>query len=96
MEIDLNKEIINLPKLKLAVIGHVEWVTFLKVDQLPLAGEISHAKDCFEEAAGGAAGVGRTTTKAVVWAMLGIFMINFLITNSVYSFGKVIDPAFVK
>ena len=49
------KEIFNLPKLKLAVIGHVEWVTFLKVDQLPLAGEISHAKDCFEEAAGGAA-----------------------------------------
>ena len=49
------KEIFSLPKLKLAVIGHVEWVTFLKVDQLPLAGVISHAKDCFEEAAGGAA-----------------------------------------
>ena len=49
------KEIFRLPKLKLAVIGHIEWVTFLKVDQLPLAGEISHAKDCFEEAAGGAA-----------------------------------------
>ena len=49
------KEIFKLPKLKLAVIGHIEWVTFLKVDQLPLAGEISHAKDSFEEAAGGAA-----------------------------------------
>ncbi len=49
------KETIRLPKLKLAVIGHIEWVTFLKVDQLPLAGEISHAKNCFEEAAGGAA-----------------------------------------
>ena len=48
-------EIFKLPKLKLAVIGHIEWVTFLKVDQLPLAGQISHAKDCFEEAAGGAA-----------------------------------------
>lgn len=45
---------------------------------------------------GGAAGVGQTTTKSVVWAMLGIFLFNFLITNSVYSFGKVIDPAFVK
>ena len=55
MKIDASKEILRLPKLKLAVIGHVEWVTFLKVDQLPLAGEISHAKDCFEEAAGGAA-----------------------------------------
>tara|TARA_B100000965_G_scaffold400996_1_gene423919 strand:- start:36 stop:878 length:843 start_codon:yes stop_codon:yes gene_type:complete len=49
------KEIDRLPKLKLAVIGHIEWVTFLKVDQLPLAGEISHGNDCFEEAAGGAA-----------------------------------------
>ncbi len=55
MKIDAPKEILSLPKLKLAVIGHVEWVTFLKVDQLPLAGEISHAKDSFEEAAGGAA-----------------------------------------
>lgn len=47
-------------------------------------------------AVGGAAGVGETTTKSVVWAMIGIFLTNFLITNSVYSFGKVIDPAFVK
>ena len=49
------KEIFSIPKLKLAVIGHIEWVTFLKVDQLPLAGQISHGKDGFEEAAGGAA-----------------------------------------
>ena len=55
MKIDDSKEILSLPKLKLAVIGHVEWVTFLKVDKLPLAGEISHAKNSFEEAAGGAA-----------------------------------------
>ncbi|MBI1857863.1 MAG: ABC transporter permease [Candidatus Melainabacteria bacterium] len=45
---------------------------------------------------GGAEGVGQTTTKAVVGAMLGIFLINFLITHSVYSVGKVLDPAFVK
>ncbi len=55
MRIYAPKKIFKLPKLKLAVIGHIEWVTFLKVDQLPLAGEISHAKDYFEEAAGGAA-----------------------------------------
>ena len=55
MRIDAPKKIFKLPKLKLAVIGHIEWVTFLKVDQLPVAGEISHAKDYFEEAAGGAA-----------------------------------------
>ena len=55
MKNNVPKEILSLPKLKLAVIGHIEWVTFLKVEQLPLAGEISHAKDSFEEAAGGAA-----------------------------------------
>jgi phospholipid/cholesterol/gamma-HCH transport system permease protein len=48
------------------------------------------------ETSGGAAGVGQTTTKSVVWAMLGIFFFNFLITNSVYSVGKVLDPTFVK
>lgn len=48
------------------------------------------------ETRGGAANVGETTTKAVVWAMLGIFLFNFLITNSVYSVGKVLDPTFVK
>lgn len=48
------------------------------------------------ETSGGAAGVGQTTTKSVVWAMLGIFLFNFLITNSVYSLGKVLDPTFVK
>ena len=55
MKTDTPNEIFRLPKLKLAVIGHVEWVTFLKVDQLPLAGEISHAENYYEEAAGGAA-----------------------------------------
>ena len=55
MQDHVAKEIFSLPKLRLAVIGHIEWVTFLKVDQLPLAGQISHSKDYFEEAAGGAA-----------------------------------------
>ena len=45
MKIDAPKGILTLPRLKLGVIGHVEWVTFLKVDQLPLAGQISHAND---------------------------------------------------
>ncbi len=48
------KENFTFPKLKLAVIGHIEWVSFLKVDRLPLAGQISHATSCFEEVAGGA------------------------------------------
>ncbi len=45
----------DIPLLKLAVIGHVEWVTFLAVDKLPKAGVISHSKRYLEEPAGGGA-----------------------------------------
>ena len=43
----------NIPKLKLAVVGHIEWVRFLSVDQLPKAGCISHAKKQIDYPAGG-------------------------------------------
>ncbi|WP_320664752.1 PfkB family carbohydrate kinase [Prochlorococcus sp. MIT 1223] len=45
----------NLPSLKLAVVGHVEFVRFLSVDQLPKAGSISHSRSYIEEPAGGGA-----------------------------------------
>ncbi|MGI8558697.1 MAG: PfkB family carbohydrate kinase [Solirubrobacteraceae bacterium] len=38
-----------------AVVGHVEWVQFARVAQVPRAGEIVHSTDCWEEAAGGGA-----------------------------------------
>ena len=44
-----------LPPLRLAVVGHVEWVTFLAVDTLPAAGRIGHAQRVLEEPAGGGA-----------------------------------------
>ena len=40
---------------KLAVIGHVEWVRFARVEKVPAAGEIVHATGPFEEPAGGGA-----------------------------------------
>jgi ribokinase len=40
---------------KVAVVGHVEWVTFARVDHIPSAGEIVHAEEPFEEPAGGGA-----------------------------------------
>ena len=39
--------------MRLAVVGHVEWVTFARVARLPAQGEIVHASDVWEEAAGG-------------------------------------------
>jgi ribokinase len=38
-----------------AVVGHVEWVQFARVAQVPCAGEVVHASDPFEEPAGGGA-----------------------------------------
>ena len=43
------------PTTRVAVVGHVEWVRFAVVDQLPRAGEIVHAESSFELAAGGGA-----------------------------------------
>jgi ribokinase len=40
---------------KVAVVGHVEWVRFARVGHVPLAGEVAHARDPFEEPAGGGA-----------------------------------------
>ena len=41
--------------MRLAVVGHVEWVEFLRVPRLPVAGEIVHATDWWAEPAGGGA-----------------------------------------
>lgn len=37
------------------VVGHVEWVEFAVVDHVPARGEIVHAREVFEEPAGGGA-----------------------------------------
>ena len=41
--------------MKLAVVGHVEWVEFARVEYMPAAGEIVHALETWEEPAGGGA-----------------------------------------
>ena len=41
--------------MRCAVVGHVEWVEFARVEQVPRAGDIVHATDVWEEAAGGGA-----------------------------------------
>src|ERR1700727_1209219 len=38
-----------------AVVGHVEWVQFARVPHVPRAGEVLHAREPFEEPAGGGA-----------------------------------------
>ena len=41
--------------MRVAVVGHVEWVEFARVEEVPQPGEIVHASDAWEEAAGGGA-----------------------------------------
>lgn len=41
--------------MRLAVLGHVEWVEFVEVERVPLAGEIVHTSPLFAVAAGGGA-----------------------------------------
>jgi len=39
--------------VRVAVVGHVEWVEFALVERVPRSGEIVHAHETFEEAGGG-------------------------------------------
>ena len=41
--------------MRVAVVGHVEWVEFARVATMPRPGEIVHAEQMWEEAAGGGA-----------------------------------------
>lgn len=41
--------------MRFAVIGHIEWVEFARVERVPLPGEIVHAREVWEEPAGGGA-----------------------------------------
>src|SRR5581483_641049 len=41
--------------MQLAVVGHVEWVEFARVESVPGPGEIVHALETWEEPAGGGA-----------------------------------------
>ena len=41
--------------MRVAVIGHVEWIEFVRVDHVPAQGEIVHALEAWAEAAGGGA-----------------------------------------
>jgi ribokinase len=45
----------SLVQARVAVVGHVEWVDFAVVPRLPRQGEILHARDSWDEAAGGGA-----------------------------------------
>jgi ribokinase len=46
---------VRLPAVRAAVVGHVEWIEFARVDHVPAPGEIVHVLDWWEEPGGGGA-----------------------------------------
>lgn len=60
---------------RVAVVGHVEWVQFGRVEHLPRPGEVAHASDSFEEPAGGgavaAAALARLAGRCTLHTVLG-------------------------
>jgi ribokinase len=58
-----------------AVVGHVEWVEFVRVERPPATGEIVHGTDSFEEPAGGggvaAVQLARLAGEATLFTALG-------------------------
>jgi ribokinase len=55
--------------MKVAVIGHVEWVQFVRVQRMPLTGEIVHALEWWDEPGGGGAGAAVQLAKLAGEAM---------------------------
>ncbi len=49
--------------LNFAVVGHVEWINFLKVDQFPQPGVISHSEMSIEYPAGGGSVIAKTLSE---------------------------------
>lgn len=61
--------------MNVGVVGHVEWVDFVRVERLPDPGEIIHAQETWAEAAGGGAvaavELGRLAGQATLFTALG-------------------------
>jgi len=49
--------------LNFAVVGHLEWINFLKVDKLPKPGIISHSEESIEYPAGGGTVIAKTLSE---------------------------------
>ena len=61
--------------MKLAVVGHVEWIEFLRVEAVPKAGEIVGSNEWWAEPAGGggvaAVELARLAGDATLYCLLG-------------------------
>jgi ribokinase len=62
------------PGVRIAVVGHVEWVEFVQVDHVPAAGDIVHGRATREVAAGGGA---VAAVQLARWGAESLFFTSF-------------------
>ncbi len=66
---------VQTPRMRIAVVGHVEWIRFARVERVPATGEISHSFEEWEQAGGGggvaAVQLGLLADEAHLFTVLG-------------------------
>jgi ribokinase len=90
----------RIGSLQLAVVGHVEWAEFLRVPTLPKGGEIVHATDRWEVAAGGGAvtavQLARLAGRATLITALGDDVLGHRAADELEAFGVDVRAFFRK
>ncbi|MQA99897.1 MAG: ribokinase [Actinobacteria bacterium] len=84
--------------VRAAVVGHVEWVEFLRVDHVPTAGEIVEATESWQEPAGGGAAAAVQLLKlcgdAVFYTALGDDELGHRAHAALTTWGLRVEAAF--
>ncbi len=84
--------------MRMAVIGHVEWVTFARVEHLPSAGEIVHASQWWDVPAGGGAAaavqLAKVANRAGFYTALGDDELGRRAAHELTQFGVAVHAVF--
>jgi ribokinase len=83
--------------MQVAVVGHVEWVQFASVERVPAAGDIIHAGEVWEEAAGGgavaAARLAELSGSAALYTALGADELGTAAAEQLHARGVTVHAA---
>jgi ribokinase len=85
-------------RVRVAVVGHVEWVEFARVEHVPSAGEIVHCESWWEEPAGGGAvaavQLARLSGSATLYTALGADALGRRAAAELAGLGVRVEAAF--
>src|SRR6266550_865507 len=84
--------------MRVAVVGHVEWIEFARVDHVPRPGEIVHAMETWEEVGGGgsvaAVQLSRLAQESVFFTALGEDRLGHRAEGDLESMGVRVEAVF--